>query len=142
MPETEKVQESILAAVVRWVSGQPFNNVLTTMLVVGLGFVGYHGGPALLEEWKEQRAHFDRHIELRDKQNKEQRDEFLSAISLKTTEFLDAIEKNEKRCAEAIEREHRHAKELLERAISAKSIRGELFGVETKPHADEVPKKN
>lgn len=91
---------------VRWVSGQPFNNVLTLLLVIGAGLVLWYGLPVLINEVREQRNFFNIAVDKRDVVNEQQRKEFISWM-----------EKADARCEAAIKREHEHAKEMLDRIL-------------------------
>ena len=133
-PTTPQISasEGLWTIAVRWLSGQPFNNVLTAFLVVGIGFLSYRGAPALIQEWHASQEHFNMHIAARDAINEQQRKEFLAAI-----------DKVEERCAKSIEREHGFAKEMLERIIVKFENKGkpapDLIGPEAPATAKQTP---
>lgn len=100
-PLTDVSNQSPWAIATRWLLGQPFNNVLTFLLLIAIGYGTYLGAPQIIEEVRRQRT------------------EFTEALRDQRVEFLSGIKQTRDDCSRERALEREHAKELLERAVRA-----------------------
>lgn len=98
-PTTDLSNQSPWAIGVRWLLGQPFNNVLTFLLLCAIGYGTYLGVPVVIEEVRKQRTEFTETI-------KQQREEFLSGIKQHRDD-----------CAKERELEREFAKQQLQQVL-------------------------
>ena len=107
-PTTDISNQSPWAIGLRWLLGQPFNNVLTFLLLCAIGYGMYLGVPMVAYEVRQQRS------------------EFTEAIKQQRVEFLSGIKQHRDDCAKERELERGFAQQQLQQIL--RTIQPNLIG--------------
>ena len=100
-PTTDLGNQSPWAIGVRWLLGQPFNNVLTFLLLCAIGYGTYLGVPMIRDEVRQQRT------------------EFTETIKQQREEFMAGIKQHRDDCAKERELEREFAKQQIQQVLQA-----------------------